>query len=273
MGLINSLRTWNERRLASRRVHRALMESSKLKLAVMGIMKNEALNLDEWITHYKEQGADKIFLIDNGSTDDSVQIAWKYAIQGLVECIVLPQRHQQTQHYHTALKKFKIPARFQWLLIADLDEFWFCKDGTPVSSALDQYQEFDLIYVNWSVFGSSNHDQHPDSLRRRLVHRMEAIGSHTNTKYIVRPCKIKTCHSLDIHKVRHIDSDKVISDNERFQINHYVTQSMEFFTQVKLKRGDAAASVNDRVRDMAYFKQVEEACCKIDDTLAKRVAS
>ena len=37
---------------------------------VVGIFKNEAMGIAEWISHYRWQGAKHIYLIDNNSTDD-----------------------------------------------------------------------------------------------------------------------------------------------------------------------------------------------------------
>ena len=43
-------------------------------LSILTIMKNEAMNLKLWIDHYIWQGVDHFYIIDNNSTDVSVQI-------------------------------------------------------------------------------------------------------------------------------------------------------------------------------------------------------
>ena len=157
-------------------------------------------------------------------------------------------------------------------MIADLDEFWFCKNGDSLASALDDYTDYDLIYVNWSIFGSEGYEQHPDSLRRRLIHKKPTLGPHQVTKFLVRPIRLASERSLGLHRVKHIPSENVISDNERFQINHYVTQSVQYFTQVKMKRGDVVTSAHDDTRNMAYFAAYNQDCTVLDDTLSSRVA-
>jgi hypothetical protein len=78
------------------------------RLGVLAIMKNEALNLDEWVEHYLWMGAGPIWLIDNGSTDDSVTKARSWEARGKVRLIELPKPHRQRIHYWTAFRSFDI---------------------------------------------------------------------------------------------------------------------------------------------------------------------
>ena len=79
---------WNKQRLERRRA--ANKRAYPYKLGVLGIMKNESLNIDEWISHYLAMGAAKIYLIDSGSTDDTVAKAHKWVNSGRVEIILRP---------------------------------------------------------------------------------------------------------------------------------------------------------------------------------------
>ena len=54
-------------------------------VGVMAIMKNETDVLREWIQHYRWQGVDKIFLIDNGSTDDPERFLRNDIDSGFIE--------------------------------------------------------------------------------------------------------------------------------------------------------------------------------------------
>lgn len=47
-------------------------------LAVVGIIKNEAKFIEEWIEYYLLSGADKIILFDNESTDQTAEIVKRY---------------------------------------------------------------------------------------------------------------------------------------------------------------------------------------------------
>lgn len=65
------------------------------RFGVLAIMKNEAMNVDEWIEHYLWMGAGRIFLIDNCSTDDTLAKARAWVTRGRVEPVIYPERHQQ----------------------------------------------------------------------------------------------------------------------------------------------------------------------------------
>ncbi len=242
--------------------------SKKYKFAVLAIMKNEAMNIDEWLSHYISQGADQIYLIDNGSTDETLEKVKKWTAKGKVDIIVLNERGKQKKHYWTAFNRFKIRQNCEWLLIADLDEFLFSKDGVILSDALGDYRDYDVIYVNWSIFGSSGFKQHPDSLRLNLCLRQPELGPHSCRKWIARTSALEIKEQLKIHHISGVCSSRTISENARFQMNHYVTQSMEFFAKVKMARGDVFSPQNDAVRDMAYFHRYDDPCTVEDRQLA-----
>lgn len=261
---------WAHRQRIARKVRRAQL-SVPHRLGVMGIMKNEGMNVDEWIAHYLWMGAGKIYLIDNGSTDDTVAKVRAWQGRAPVELIEYPKPHQQVAHYRAAFRHFRIARQCQWLLIADLDEFWFCPNGDTIATALQEYRDIDVIYANWAMFGSGGHIDHPESLRTGLTLRQELLYTHTNTKYIARTRVLKKWRALKLHKVKRASSERVVSDNQRFQLNHYRVQSLEFFQKVKMLRGDACKTTSDAIRDMAYFHRDNEGCDVTDRKLADLV--
>ena len=167
-----AFRRWNRARKIRNRNSINRMFHQRYKLGVLAIMKNEAMNLEEWVGHYLWQGIDQIYLIDNGSTDNSASLLQPWIDQGVVKLIQLEEPYKQKAHYRTAFKKFHIADQCQWLMIADLDEFWFCKkEGVNIREALNYYDNFDVIYTNWSIFGSSGHKAHPPDLRTQFCMR------------------------------------------------------------------------------------------------------
>ena len=269
--IFSKFRKWNHLRLKKRKSLAIENISYPHRLGVLGIMKNESLNIIEWIEHYIEEGCEQIYLIDNGSTDDTISKIQKYIQEKIVHLIELPQRHKQLKHYWTAIEHFEITKNCQWLIIADLDEFWFCKDGEKLSEATKDYQQhYDVVYVNWSIFGSGGNIIHPKSVRKELIMRHEFLSSNTVTKFICKTSVLKSLENLEIHKIKGACSSKTISDNQKFQINHYVTQSVEYF-EVKMKRGDAVKKLNDNVRDMEYFHKYDKPCIVEDFLLSNRI--
>ncbi|WP_054006084.1 glycosyltransferase family 2 protein [Cypionkella psychrotolerans] len=271
--LKNTLRSWNRNRIERLRNKRESQTAYGFNLGVLGIMKNEAMNIDEWVQHYLSMGAGKIFLIDNGSSDDTVRKANAWVAKGVVELVEYPERYRQRQHYWTAFNQLNIARKCQWLVVADLDEFWFCPSGQTLAEQLKGFRDIDVIYGNWRMFGSSGHEMHPASVRQGFTLREPHLYSHGFRKYICRTAIVKTRRSLGIHVVTGARSERTVSDNERFHLNHYPIQSLEYFQKVKMTRGDATKSSNDLVRDMQYFHRYNADCSQQDQLLADLVAS
>ncbi len=269
--LISRLRSWSGEKPAKESAAAKL--AYPVKLGVLAIMKNEAINLDEWVEHYLWMGAGKIWLIDNGSTDDTVAKAQVWVAKGLVELVEYPARHQQVQHYRTAFRHFDIARQCEWLLVADLDEFWFCPGGDSLTQALNEFDRYDVIYSNWAMFGSGGLIDQPDSLREGFTLRRAGVAGHNETKYICRSSVLNTPSAIGIHKVRGGDSARTVSDTQRFQLNHYPIQSEAFFREIKMTRGASDTAAHEFIRDMDYFRRYDHGCDQEDRQLADLVAA
>ncbi len=235
-------------------------------------MKNEARNIDEWMEHCFWQGADEICLIDNGSTDGSFEKAQRLSKKYNVKTLYYPEPKRQLQHYKNAMTELDIAGRFEWLIACDLDEFWYCPGSKKLSEQLSEIREHDLIYVNWSTFGTSGFKSHPSSLREELVMRRPKNDIFPRQKWALRlPAFMQTGKGFDLHTVSGIDSARVVSDTIRFKINHYKYQSLEFWNEVKMKRGDAYYTVNYRKSEELERADLE--CTLVDNELANLVKS
>lgn len=218
-------------------------------LAVLAIFKNETMNLEEWISHYLWQGVEHFYLIDNGSTDDPQRILDKYASR--ITYYSRPARHSQAKHYNEVFESIRTECR--WLIVADLDEFWYSNRSGTISTLLSGLDEsVDVVYAPWRMFGASGHVKHPKSLREDLVHCWENVAQ--NRKYIIRAERFNT-GDLDIHYVRSEKTSLVdLTGEAGFVLNHYPLQSMEFFEKVKMTRGSACVQRHDAIRTHDYFK-------------------
>lgn len=273
MGLIGHLKPWASRQRAQVRAIKArLAPEKRATLAVLSIMKNESLNVDEWIDHYIWQGADHLFIIDNGSTDDTLAKIEASPHRSRITLLSRPERHRQGYHYRRVFLTERIKRRFQWLMVADADEFWFAKQVEKLPDALESFANADVIYARWSQFGSQGQAAHPASLRRDLVMRHEALGPHRATKWIVRTSAIGR-NALFIHKIRGACSSRTVTDTDHFQLNHYMTQSLHFWQSVKMARGDASTPSADNLRTMANYTEFNDQAVVVDRALADRLAS
>lgn len=269
---IARIRSWNKARLRRHRAHsKAVTQDDRALFCVMTIVKNEELNIREWIDHHFWQGAAHIFVIDNGSEDSTVELVETHRRKSDITIFRLPRPYRQAEHYRHVYKTAGIRSRFRWLIIADADEFWFDKSGKGLPDALQSLDAFDLVYCNWTIFGSSGHQAHPASLRKELTACQPALGPHQLTKWAVKTDAIEKPSAIGIHKVSSCRSTHTISDNERLQINHYFTQSIQYWKEVKMRRGDVFDPANDTARNMRMFEEIEAGCTERDDSLSLMV--
>lgn len=245
------------------------MHDDRAVLCVMIIVKNESLNIREWIDHYLWQGAAHLFVIDNGSTDNTIDLVETHPRKDEITLFRLSAPYRQVEHYRHVFREAQIKSRFKWLIAADADEFWFDKSGLKLCDSLKEFDDFDLVYCNWTIFGSSGRKMHPNSLRLELTQCHPKLGPHQMTKWAVRTDAIKKLSMIGIHKISGCSSSHTISDNERLQINHYFTQSLQYWTEVKMRRGDAVDPANDAARTMQIFADLEAGCTARDDKLAR----
>jgi hypothetical protein len=217
-------------------------------LSILAIMKNEAMNLKIWIDHYIWQGVNHIYIIDNNSDDTSVQIIEDLINNGYpITLYKLHEQHKQAKHYRYVYDKEKLKKKTKWLIVADLDEFFYC-NNSKISNELKHFEDYDYISSKWRMFGSNNCIKHPKDIRISLTKRVEELNF--NTKYIFQTKNIHS-KSVNIHWLNDGYTNK-IDLSEIFRLNHYPIQSKDFFEKVKMTRGDADAKNN--VRDWNYFK-------------------
>lgn len=232
------------------------------------------MNVDEWIRHYLWQGVDHVYLIDNGSDDESYAIALEWSKKAPVTVVRYPEQWLQRPHYWRAIKDLRIRQRSEWLIISDLDEFWFARKNDTIPEAISEYHYLDLIYCNWTVFGSSGFDRHPGSLRRDMIKCFpENPLPHyeDGRKFMVRTECLREMLNLSIHGVVDVCSSAVATDNQALQLNHYIVQSREYFGNVKVPRGDANSKAGGLIRTWDYFDSIDKRCSSEDRTLAHMV--
>lgn len=104
------------------------------KLLLFAMARNESLRLPYFLDHYLACGVDRIFLIDNGSDDDSVEIA-----------LARPNVHvfRTTESFRNYSNWMELLleryGRGRWCIAADLDEIFFYPhaETVPLKSLCD----------------------------------------------------------------------------------------------------------------------------------------
>ena len=239
-------------------------------LSVLAILKNETMNLKMWIDHYLWQGVEHFYLIDNGSDDNPLDILKEYIDKNIVTYYYKPEKHKQLEHYQFVFDNAQLKNNTYWLIISDLDEFFYGVDKKLITK-LKTLEFYNVIYCNWLMFGHENLQDHPIDIRTSIIHRENNINE--NTKYIFKPSKIHNSSQLWIHYLLDLHGNKIDNHpkvriaNNLIKLNHYPIQSLEFFIKVKMTRGAADTVTSDNIRNLTYFNNYNKNAIYKDTTL------
>jgi glycosyltransferase involved in cell wall biosynthesis len=246
-----------------------------MTFVVIAIFKNETKNLKEWINHYIWQGAEHLYLCDNESTDNPLEILQPYIDKGIITYWIdtrhmiktsNPVRHIQIEIYREVvynIQNLTIPP--EWIVVCDLDEFWYGKKTTISNVLRDYLPTVHVVYLDWLVFGPSESGFHPESLRKELVYRRAYVGS---PKFCFRTKNIYY-NDVCVHVIDNISSENSINGSDKLQLNHYVCQSQEYWQTVKIPRGCIVGDMS--IYNNTYFIENSIDCTTLDTELSDQV--
>jgi hypothetical protein len=275
-----------------------------MDLCLIAIFKNESHILKEWLKHYINQGVDRFFLIDNGSTDNYFEIIEPFIKTNIVRLEIDATKHKQVELYN----KYYVEAikHYKWTIVCDLDEFIYArKQYTKIKEYLTSVPDnVTQIFIPWKIFGSCGYNsldkKQPENVVESFTKRsnydkknnlagviFENSHTYSLSKCIARSCFIKqigihshltttkdnnTCLTSDstIHSsCSFCQINENILEDSPLHLNHYAIQSYNWFMKVKACRGDVAGINSENVRDENYFRSFDS-CSNdlVDDELA-----
>lgn len=250
--------------------------------SVLAMFKNESMILEEWIKHYLNEGIQQIYLIDNGSDDDSKKKLDPFIKKKQVTYVFDSFRQKVGTQNLLYNKHFldKVKAETEWIIVCDMDEYFYAKDRkktikdflTAIPSNVHG------IMIPWLMYGSNKLDKQPTSVKKGFTKRekwstfLENLGNnpHGKCKTIVRTSALT---QLETHK-QVIQSSYVFPDrsalrnlkeivgpDQPLRLNHYTHMSMQYYTDVKCKRGGGQGASYDLDR----FKKEDKRFNEIED--------
>jgi len=211
------------------------------KLSVGAIFKNEEGAMVEWIEHYLYHGVEHFYLINDGSTDSSMEKLQPYIDRELVTLfdISWPQYlGRQCNIYSTyILPHLK---ETEWLLMVDMDEFVYSPKDVSLVEVL-KFSHYGQIQIRQVIFVPSG-DTQPKSIVASFTERIADMPTYDNWKYFVNSkyeFNALTIHNAAFKDASYFNIDHCININpDWFVCNHYMYQSREFWNK-KCGRGDA----------------------------------
>jgi hypothetical protein len=195
------------------------------------MFKNEADIMKEWITHYINQGVDKLLMIDNDSNDNYLEILSPYIENNKVNLKVDKRKHSQTLCYNeNFLEECK---QYDWVIVCDLDEFIYARRGfKTIKEYLNKLlPSVSQICIPWKMFGSNGFNtleqRQPDSVVKTFIKRInydkqenfQGVVINNNNKYslnksIIRTSRLKEfgIHSHIIYDNNSITTQSIYND-------------------------------------------------------------
>ena len=212
-----------------------------MSLCLITRFKNERHIMYEFINHYLEEGVDFFILIDDNSNDRYRELnGW---MNDLIESnkILIQKSHlNQSMEYDLYLEKIKI---FDWLIVCDMDEFFFSvPPNSTIKSLLNkQLFKYDYIRIPWKMFKHDCYFQPKSVINDNLYTHDFSIDPTSPSKGYKSIVRTKVIEHIDIHDcVVNIRSNVLLINNchnNLIQNNHYRTQSEEYLRGVKEQRG------------------------------------
>ena len=229
-------------------------------LILCAVFKNESHILSEWINHYLNRGVDHIYLVNDNSTDNFIEVLEKYKdkITLFHNDIITKNVGRQIQIYN----KYFLPILHTstWAMILDLDEFLYSPQNKDLKYILNKYDSYSQLKIDWLHFASNGHELQPACVVSGFTKRAN-YDSNNEFQAYKTIFKTKDLISLDIHNHSVNGSTLHLAFNDSnipdLVINHYNLQSLDFFMNVKSTRGDINNWFDSikKLRDINLFKE------------------
>lgn len=226
-----------------------------MRLGIVSIQRNRGRFLSEWVSFHYLVGFRKFYIFLHRCTDNTIEVLnllkEKYDIVYMEVEYNLPLA--QLQVYRYAYQTYN--HENDWLAFIDGDEFLFSPGRFDIRDALTPhfYQKTSALCPYWVCFGSSGHINEPDGL---VIENFKFRGEidQKQNRHVKSIVKGRQGNLVDVSQNPHLFMTPLGSYDEKgrllvsaqpdwnpthdtIRINHYITQSREFFEKNKMKTG------------------------------------
>jgi Glycosyltransferase family 92 len=275
------------------------------ELSVVAIMKDEGPYLREWIEFQRLMGVSRVYLYDNGSTDDSNEVVTRFVAERFATVIpwmtFATDAESSAQLYAYAHALCNFGPQFRWMAFIDLDEFLFPVSATNLVEVLSRYEDCPCLCVPWFMFGFSEHESRPAGLVIENYTQRSPFPPPPDRekllqwKSVVQPAEVVSVSSTHMFDLAcgitggFDERKRLVTRRKRHEnpppgavlrINHYFTRSRrEFAAKVNRKRFDYGGGTDRRIptqrcADLIEVETVsDDAILRFVPALRERVAA
>lgn len=241
----------------------------KYNISLLAIFKNEESFLPEWLNHYLNSGIDHIYLLNDNSTDSSIDVINSSDYRSYISLKnVSPQdsvydKYWRQEYLYNRYFSDCLPTT-NWLAVFDLDEFCYSPQTKNLKNIVLQYTNLDIqqLLVEWYWFGSNGYIDQPKNIISSFTKRSKDLSKIVvknkgikhmgyNTNWCCKSfAKTKYISSIRHHYNRFTYYNKFdyvcegskpefsinLSDEREMYINHYIGSYNYYFCN-KVPRG------------------------------------
>src|SRR3989344_1806583 len=221
-----------------------------MRLGITTIQRDRAPWIKEWVLFHHLVGFSNFYIYLHNCSDDSEKVLQELSKKFNIKIFIVDPKMEnpQLKCYQKSYEDFG--DEVDWMAFIDGDEFLFPTTDQTMKNALIKYSGKQLsgLGIYWACFGSSGHIEEPFGLIiENYKHRAkDGYENNRHIKSIIRGGLSKSVRVGDPHffqtpKGTFDENLKPISKGwtdyeptyNNLRINHYVTQSREFFLNFK----------------------------------------
>lgn len=242
-----------------------------MNIALCTIQRDRSRWIREWVAFHHLNGVRKFYIYLHKCSDDSVGVVTDLSRHFDITAFTLADDvfRPQLAAYRHCYSEFG--GRHDWIGFIDGDEFLFPTEGGTIGEQLASLNDepIDALGVYWACFGSSGHMSEPEGLvteNYRLRASLDFDPNH-HFKSLVRgglgegfsvlqnSHYFRTPRGTVDTRMRPLSHGWIDHEPcyERLRINHYVTQSREYFLRFKQHSGAADVSA-EMVRSEQWWQ-------------------
>jgi hypothetical protein len=193
----------------------------------------------EWAVHHTNLGFDKIYITDHKSLTpirDIVGEIPNICVRRL-ECDCVLKNNLITEAV-----KYATEHQYDWMLYLDADELLILPKDANVQTFLHKFNDYDMIGMNWLLFGSNYHNQKPAGTILKNYTRCET-QFNVHIKSFVRPlCVLRVPADGGPHVYTIREFDRAVGTNKIPMIKahpHFFNQLGHMANVEQINQNDA----------------------------------
>lgn len=228
-------------------------------IAIGAIVKNEGRYIEEWIEYHRLIGVEKFYIVDNGSTDDTIEVLKKYIDMGIIELYVAEGKDLQLKAYNNLINYHRDDTK--WIAFIDVDEFIYIHDGSNIKDFLKDYEEYNGLGINWRCIGPSGHKYATKGSLLANYNMMLELNCNENLhiKSIVQPKKTKL-FDYQPHAAIYLNGLPAVNEKHEYIYGNDKCSSQEFvkiaFTEQHTSDKIAVLHYNTKSEEESYYRSM-----------------